>query len=176
MINITQTLKDAINGNKEAKKELQSVKQGLYLMVFQPNHELYELRKGRKHTIQAGTTVIKPGKFEDGLFNRTSSYNKVWLYESNDQPAFLENVQIYLMADVSETTNHYVRVLENNYISIVKDVIKTFKHEKSASSEWMLSLEEVTIDKINKIYETLQEEIQYDSLSKSRSTRYNLKK
>ena len=176
MNNITQLLKDAIEGNKESKKQLQSIEQGLYLMVFEPTQSIYEQRKSGKHTIEAGTTVIKPGKFESGLFSRTGSYNKVWLYENNDQPAFLDNVQVYLMCDVTETTGHYVRSLEHNYLSIVKDVIKTSKHEKSASSEWMLSLEEVTNDKISEIYNTLQDEIKYDSMSPSRSKRYNLKK
>ena len=177
MINITQLLKEAINGNKESEKKLQSIGQGLYLMVFKPTQSIYEYRKnGKKHIIKAGTTVLKPGKCEGGIYKRTSDYNAVWKYESNDQPAFFDNVQIYLICDVTKTTNHYVRSLEHNYISIVKDVIKTSKHEKSAGSEWMLSLEEVTDNKINEIYQTLQEEILYDSLNESRSKRYNLTK
>lgn len=180
MINITQLLKEAINGNKESEKKLQSIGQGLYLMVFKPTQSIYEYRKnGKKHIIKAGTTVLKPGKFESSstnLYKRTSSYNKVWKYESNDQPAFLENVEVYLMCDTSYTVNQYTGLLEQNYLNIVKDVIKTSKHEKSASSEWMLCLEEVTESKINEIYQTLQEEILYDSLNESRSKRYNLTK
>lgn len=175
MENVTQIFIDGINGDKEAQKRLKEIKQGVYLKVFRPHEELWERRRvgGEKHYMEAGSVVIKPGKFEGNLWGRCAQYDKSWFYSSSDKKAYQDNVTIYLMADLTGTGD-YAKMVENNYISIVEDHLDVVKHEKGGSSEWRLAIGEVTEELIIRIHKELMSEIAWDCKCPSRAKRYNL--
>ena len=180
MKDITKIIKLAFEGNKESIKYLQSIEKGLYIMVFKPSEAIYEIRKNpnKPHIIEGNTIVIKPGKFENGFFSRIrggNGYNEVWKYKSNHEKAFLDNVKVYMMCDLTNSINKYVRVAEINFITIVKEILKVVKQEKSAS-EWLLSTEDVSEKDIIKIHKVLEEDIKHDCLSESKSKRFGLNK
>lgn len=74
---------------------------GLYIHLLQPQRKIIEPNK----VIEAGKSVIKPGKFEGYLSQRMSSYfsSKYWKYEDTEEAAFKEScVKSYLILDASK--------------------------------------------------------------------------
>ena len=175
MINVTDIAKRALEGDKEATNYLKSIKMGLYLKVFNPTERLWEQRKkdGPLHIMDANSVVIKPGKFEGNLYNRIKAYNDSWFTDQNEK-AYLDNVTIYLLQDLTSTSKMYARYIEHIYINIVDKLVITKKHEKAASSEWRLCPNGILETDINNIHNELIDEIMYDSNKISRREMYNL--
>lgn len=135
---LTDDLKKAIiEDNKEAIKSLNEIKKGIYLHVFQPSKDVYEIRKSRNHIMKTGTTILKPGKFTNGLYGRFKGYSKCWKYQTTNELCFLHEVKSYLLVDLSEFENDYVARVEAGLISIIHYVVgKTEKYEKGSKSEY----------------------------------------
>ena len=130
-MNITSKLKAAYEGDKEAIDELNKIKEGLYIIVMKPTFKVTEFGKKSnpiKQTIEAGKIMIKPGKFEGGMWNRFrasgSMYNNVWLNE-NKEKCFNEFTETYLVCDVSHSVGKYVRALESTMVSNIEHVFGT---------------------------------------------------
>ena len=125
-MNITSKLKAAYEGDKIAIKELNEIKQGLYIIVMKPTFKVNEFAKSKiKQTIEAGKIMIKPGKFEGGMWNRFkasgSMYNNVWFDENNNK-CFNEFTETYLVCDVSHSVGKYLRALESTLVSNIEHV------------------------------------------------------
>jgi hypothetical protein len=119
------------------KANLNCIKKGIYLHVFQPSEDIYENRKNKKHKIESNTVVLKPGKFTGGLFGRCTNYYKSWKYESTHEFCMLNEVKSYLVVDLSKFNNDYVARVEAGLTSIIEQVIgKTKRQENGSKSEY----------------------------------------
>ena len=142
---ITEELnKVIIDKCNDTKTNLNCIKKGIYLHVFQPSEDIYENRKNSKHKIQSNTVVFKPGKFTGGLYGRCVSYFKSWKYYSTDEFCMLNEVKTYLIVDLSKYNNDYVARVEAGLTSIIEKVIgQTERQEGGSKSEYRLLNNEV---------------------------------
>lgn len=166
MRDITEELNKVIIGRcNNTKTDLNSIKRGIYLHVFQPSEEIYENRKNKEHIILSDTIVFKPGKFTGGLFGRCKSYYKSWKYKSTHEYCMLNEVKTYLIVDLSSYNNDYVSRVEAGLTSIIEKVIgKTERQENGSKSEYRLLNKEVqlTDEMIKKLTHIVKSQIEND--------------
>lgn len=137
---ITQEIKAALlNNDEEAIKYLRQIKKGIYLHIYKPSEIIYEQRAKKEHIINADLTVIKPGKFTKGLLSRCKGYHDSWKYKSNDELCFLNEVNTYLLIDLSNYTNEYVARIEGGLMGLISFVFNDLKrYEKGSKSEYRI--------------------------------------
>lgn len=163
MIYLTDDLKKAIEEeNKDSITFLKKIKKGIYIHIFNPKENVYEMRKNIPHIIESGTTVIKPGKFTGGLYGRTRGYTKCWKYQSTDGYCFLNEVKSYLIVDLSEFENDYVARIEAGLTSVICYVLgkeSISSYEQGSKSEYRklkkgMCISEEMVQKLSDIIKT----------------------
>lgn len=168
MIYLTDYLQNAINEeNQDSIKFLKKINKGIYIHIFNPNENVYEKRKNIPHIIECGTTVIKPGKFTSGLYERTRGYTKCWKYESNDGLSFLNEVKSYLLVDLSEFENDYVARIEAGLTSVILYVLgkeSLISYERGSKSEYRKLKEGICFNEklVQKLSDILKTQIKHD--------------
>jgi hypothetical protein len=174
MFNITDIIAEAIKGDKAAKNALKGIRKGLYMIVFNPSVNIQENRsKGRVHAINAGETVLKPGVFNGGILERMKSYTKSWYVSNTGEMCFLNVVQIYLLADLTENGN-YAKSIEQDVISIA-ELVYSYPSIQEKGSEYRLVSEGVNASPLS-VKEGVDEIIANDKKSALKIKMYNLKK
>lgn len=118
------------NQKKTWVKMNTDISKGIYLIHFNPQNPIYEVRNlskkpTKKHVINKNEIVLKPGKFMGGLENRifgSSGYAKYWKDKSQvedvskrtESDCFKNSTTIYLIANLSdyEKENEWIELVE----------------------------------------------------------------
>ena len=149
---------------KEEKwvKEEKNIKKGIYLIHFNQNKLIYEVRNIKKnpfnkHIIKKNEIVLKPGKFINGFKNRIfggSGYAKYWKYENETQgnkrelsDCFENSTSIYLIADLSDyEEDEFIELVEVYTKLILKRIFGVEKQEIRKSEYYRYIDERIKLD------------------------------
>lgn len=145
------------NKNKRKwEKSDKDVRKGIYLIHFQAQSNIYEVRDLKKipftkHIIEKDEAVLKPGKFIDSLKRRifsSSGYAKYWKYENEIQgekreisDCFEKSSTIYLITDLSdykedifiELVEVYTKLILNRFVGIEKQEERSSEYYKQTN-------------------------------------------
>lgn len=139
------------------------IEKAIYLIVFQPKDDIYEVRRPKgipqkKHVIKKNDIVLKFGKVESGLFGRLEgSYSKHWKYshvkygkKHTYSNCFNDNTSIYLLSDLSNSPNKFVRLMEKIVKELIESEFALSRQEKGTRSEYRCFDEKYTSTDVEK--------------------------
>lgn len=129
------------------------VEKGVYVIVFDPPKNIYEVRNlkskpFKKHLINKGEIVLKPGKFLSGLKGRITSksgYVHYWKFSDEIQnekrtfsDCFYKSAEVYLIKDLSGFDNDFVDLIEAYLKMRIKDYFVLEPQEARKSEYYRL--------------------------------------
>ena len=180
-MNITKYIRAAADSDQSAISYLKSIKKGIYFIVFKPSEELHNSLVGKHHQIiEKDIITLKPGKFANNLYYRlfggSKSYNGVWVNPDGEK-GWAQNVEVFLIADTSHTTNDFEEKIEISMKALAKMRFENSKLiNKSKEFRVLEESDEYSIveQKIKNIYREISDEIKHEKTSPLSRILFNL--
>lgn len=133
---------------------------GLYIHLIQPKRRIEEPGK----IIEAGMSVIKPGKFNGSLSGRMKDYHssKYWHFADTNEPAFkLSVTKSFLILDAHELPLEHrwlITGLEDKLIELVQDKFNIIRKVGKGKSEYR-EIEFINLEHYINVVREISEEL-----------------